>query len=92
MQNEMGPVAVHIAAPNDINGNPQRGWIITGWDDAAKMPTELAFVDEGYRGWASLDDAGFEHIARTGYTIQVGQPEYRRWVRGLYCEVKGRGR
>lgn len=53
-----------IEAPNDTNGNPRRGWIVSSIDeDLCKTrggvgrheSTTEAFVDEGYEGTAALD-------------------------------------
>lgn len=37
---------IYVKAPNDVNGNPRRGWIVTWMDNL--------FVDEGYMGRDAL--------------------------------------
>jgi hypothetical protein len=42
-------LAIYLAAPNDNNGNPRRGWLVVNGEG-----TTIEFVDEGYNGNAEL--------------------------------------
>lgn len=45
--------AFHIAAPNDTNGNPRRGWLVyrmPGDDSDPQEAYYLGFLDEDHRG------------------------------------------
>ena len=68
-------LAIYIAAKNDPNGNPQRGWLIA--DDEGNFTD---FVDEGYLGNAALKEAGYAGISGTP-RIQVSRSTYHEAYR-----------
>ena len=80
--------AIKLVAPNDRNGNPQRGWLIVASGPEWNEP-EL-FVVEDYDGKAALrHHAG---AVAHGVSVEVTQKEYRLWARGVYCPVaRGQG-
>lgn len=51
---EVVRVAVKIRADYDVNGNPQRGWLVYGVHLDTRDSARLGFVDEGYGGSAAL--------------------------------------
>ena len=63
-------LAIYIAAKNDPNGNPQRGWLIA--DEAGNF---IDFVDEGYMGGDALKEAGYADISITP-RIEVSRSTY----------------
>lgn len=68
-------IAVHLAAPNDANGNSRRVYVV--FDDEADV---IAVVDEGYRGTGALKDAGFEGIHVSG-KFATTPGEYRNLIK-----------
>ena len=70
------PTVVYIAAPNDSNGNPRRGWIV-GYGET--YPAR--FVDEGYEGRQALRAVGLDPSAGDVPRIAVSASEYRDWKR-----------
>ncbi|MEU7278731.1 hypothetical protein AB0A69_08080 [Streptomyces sp. NPDC045431] len=66
--------AVYIAADNDINGNPRRGWLVH-----SSLGIPVRFVDEGYAGRQALREAGFDPDSLLATDkIKVPAREYRR--------------
>jgi hypothetical protein len=68
-------IAVHICAPNDVNGNPQRCFAVL--DEHSEI---AAVVDEGYEGEAALRSLGYE-VELCQHRIEVSEAEYMRWLR-----------
>jgi hypothetical protein len=71
------PIAIHINAGNDRNGNPRRGWIIT--EDTGRF---VDFIDEGHQGTSALQ-ATYSSANRT-QTIDVLPSVYREAMRQAY--------
>lgn len=67
--------AIRIVSKNDVNGNPQRGWIIT----TLERFIEPGFIDEGYEG-----DRVLKLFTKRGFLIpdiiqiNVTPAEYKR--------------
>lgn len=72
------PIAIHINAGNDKNGNPKRGWIIA--DSEGQF---IDFVDEGYAGAGALRTSAFS-TAKPTPTIDVVPTVYRDAMRQAY--------
>ena len=72
------PIAIHINAGNDRNGNPKRGWIIA--DSEGQF---IDFVDEGYAGAGALRTSAFSSAKPTP-TIDVQPAVYRDAMRQAY--------
>ena len=72
------PIAIHINAGHDKNGNPCRGWIIADGDGQF-----IDFVDEGYAGTGSLRTSAFANAKPTP-TIDVQPSVYRDAMRQAY--------
>jgi len=74
---------VKIVAPNDVNGNPRRCWIIE-----ITQSRYVKVIDEGYSGSGALtEDGGFtqeekEQILETAPEIHVSANEYNFWLKG----------
>ena len=73
--------AVHVSAPNDINGNPRRGWIVLTTNN--KCCQKYHFVSEGYDGRAALKLYGFtpkecQMIDERSIPLNITPKEYRR--------------
>ncbi|MFC4507040.1 MULTISPECIES: hypothetical protein [Streptomyces] len=67
--------AIYIAASNDQNGNPRRGWLLHN----APTGVPFRFVNEGYAGNEALREAGFNPDALPIVErIRVPAREYRR--------------
>ena len=64
---------VHLAAPNDSNGNPQRCFVLFNENGIC-----VAAYDEGYLGRNCLPDPLRKTIAPT---IQVQRKEYKSWLK-----------
>jgi hypothetical protein len=63
--------AIYLAAPNDVNGNPRRGWLFTTGE-------RHEFHDEGYEGVQAIRAEYLQHIARNAPKVNVTATEYRR--------------
>lgn len=70
-------IAIHICAPNDANGNPQRAYAVLHGDEV------IAVIDEGYDG----EQAVARDFPRAAGVVQfvperinVSPEEYRRWL------------
>lgn len=80
MSHEMkGAVAVHICAPNDVNGNPQRCFAVLQGEDV------LAVIDEGYEGEGALRGLraslrASHYIPVSPHRVNVSVTEYKRWL------------
>lgn len=72
-------IAIHICAPNDENGNPQRCYAVVSTRPESNG-TVLAVVDEGYEGEHALQQAGWERCGVAHERINVSVEEYRRWL------------
>lgn len=66
-------LAIHICAPNDANGNPQRLFAVLSGDEVIDV------VDEGYLGEQALREAGHTCLV-VNTRINVSAGEYRRWL------------
>lgn len=76
---KIGAVAVHICAPNDVNGNPQRLYAVLQGEDV------LNVVEEGYEGEACLRTLrarleSTHYVTVAPHRINVDVAEYRRWL------------
>lgn len=58
----------HLIAPNDINGNPKRGWLVW-WHKDGKV---IGFVDEGHRGRQALGEYLKHHLIDLGSISVTG--------------------
>lgn len=72
---------VKIVAPNDVNGNPRRCWIIE-----ITQSRYVKVIDEGYSGSGALKKGGFtqeetDHILETAPEIHVSASEYNSWIK-----------
>ena len=70
--------AVHVSAPNDINGNPRRGWIVLTANH------KYHFIDEEYNGTKALSEFGFtqaecQAIDLQSIPLNISASEYRRF-------------
>lgn len=71
---------VYLVAPDDENGNPQRGWICE-----VRTPGDMlshVFVDQDGDGWQALVNAmGETFCEQSGVipTVNINVQEYRRW-------------
>lgn len=72
------PIAIHINAGNDRNGNPKRGWIIANDDGEF-----IDFVDEGFQGQGALKTSAFS-TAKPTPTIDVVPAVYRDAMEQAY--------
>ena len=79
-----GWTAVRVIAPNTVNGNPMRAWIVTGH----YSPVGTVFVDEGHEGWGAiarvlnLPELTARIIAREcEVTVRVSAKEFRALAR-----------
>lgn len=75
--------ALYLCAPNDVNGNPKRAWVI--FETGGRVS---AFVNEGYRGRGALLDALGTVPDGSDLRVKVSAGELRRW-RGLVSDVGG---
>lgn len=67
--------AIHVCAPNDVNGNPQRCYVVVAGEEI------VAVVDEGYEGEAALREMReADHVAVMPHRINVEPAEYERWI------------
>lgn len=75
-------IAIHLRAKNDVNGNPQRCYLILDNDGDA-----VDAVDEGYMGHGALK----RHYAdiRVGVTIEVTPAEYKSWLETFAAKRTG---
>jgi len=75
---------VYVAAPNDVNGNARRGWIVLGADTTREpYMMALGFLDEGSYGttywrhvhpqWPSTDPGNPIHITPAEYLELSGK-------------------
>ena len=66
--------AIHLAAKNDPNGNPQRLYLVLDAETGAVIEA----VDEGNRGIGSLYEAypHFKGLAFSPVRIEVSRSEY----------------
>jgi len=71
----MNETIVYIAALNDANGNPRRGWVV-GYGTV-----DAYFVDEGYRGRQALKARGIDPALGDLPRIPVPASEYRYWMK-----------
>lgn len=71
-------MAIYVEAGHDVNGNPRRGWAILH-----RMTGDLIdFVDEGYKGSASLRRNYPEAVESPRFTVTPGQyRDLRRFER-----------
>ena len=72
------PIAIHINAGRNRNGNPKRGWIIVNEEGEF-----IDFVDEGYQGTGALQTSAFG-AAKPTPTIDVVPSVYRDAMRQAY--------
>jgi hypothetical protein len=72
------PIAIHINAGRDRNGNPKRGWIIANSDGEF-----IDFVDEGFGGTGALRTSAFSQAKPTP-TIDVVPSVYRDAMKQAY--------
>lgn len=73
-----GKILLRVRAPNDVNGNPRRGWIVY---DASG--TQVDFVDEGYHGRRALTQAGYCHAVQLSEEFTINARTYRALVSHL---------
>jgi len=67
-------VGVHLCAPNDRNGNPQRAYMVLA-DDGCHW-----VYDEGYHGIHAVPEHHRERIAGRWTRISISRAEYRRII------------
>lgn len=72
------PIAIHINAGHDRNGNPKRGWIIANSEGEF-----IDFVEEGYQGSGALRLSSYSNVKPTP-TIDVVPSVYRDAMRQAY--------
>ena len=72
------PIAIHINAGQDRNGNPKRGWII-----ASSEGEFIDFVDEGFEGTGALRNSAFS-AAKPTPTIDVVPAVYKDAMKQAY--------
>jgi len=68
---------LHLCAPNDRNGNPQRAYMVFA-DDGCHW-----LYEEGYIGSHAVPEHHRERIAGRWTRINITQAEYRRILRGI---------
>lgn len=69
-------IALHLCAPNDANGNPQRCFAILNSEGGI-----FRVLDEGYAGEALLDGIrGNFQLFTAAHRINVSADEYKRWL------------
>lgn len=68
---------VHYCAPNDINGNPQRCYVLTDNDG-----TNLAAWDEGYLGHHAVPNS-LRDAAYNADRVKCSATAYRKLLRAL---------
>jgi hypothetical protein len=73
------PIAIHINAGNDTNGNPRRGWIIVD-----SQGTAIDFIDEGYSGPGALKVSAYSGAALSDFTIDVSPSFYKSALHQSY--------
>jgi hypothetical protein len=73
------PIAIHINAGNDTNGNPRRGFIIVD-----SQGTAIDFIDEGYAGTGSLQTSAYSGATPSNFTIDVSPAFYKSALRQSY--------
>ena len=66
-------VAIYFKAPNDRNGNPQRGWMV---HETLNQFGETNFIEEEYKGIAALREYAPEALILQ--TVNVTASEFRR--------------
>jgi hypothetical protein len=66
-------IALYLAAPNDTNGNPRRGWILL---QAGRI---LGWVDEGYQGEEALKRAISGKPVLRIPRVNVTATEWKLW-------------
>ena len=66
--------AIYITAPNDVNGNPRRGWLFV-----SENGTE--WHEEGYAGVQAIRVDYLRDIAKDAPRVNVTATEYRRLVK-----------
>lgn len=73
------PLAIHINAGHDTNGNPRRGWIIVDSQGAA-----IDFIDEGYAGTGALRTSAYSSAVPSDFTIDVSPSFYKSALHQSY--------
>ncbi|MEN9861302.1 MAG: hypothetical protein RLZZ515_1784 [Cyanobacteriota bacterium] len=66
-------LAIHLAAPNDRNGNPRRAYLILN-----ELGCAVAFYEEGYKGCHAVPP-GLRPAAAMAPRINVSASELRSW-------------
>ncbi len=79
-----GWTATRVVAPNTVNGNPMRAWIVS----AHYAPVGTVFIDEGNEGWPAiaralnLPELTARRIAsECAVTVRVTAKEFRALAR-----------
>jgi hypothetical protein len=73
---------IHICAPNDRNGNPQRCYLVLDSENS-----NVIAYDIGYRGTDCLpDDKAIQNAVYYANRVNVSPAEYRRILRE-YCPI-----
>jgi len=67
----MNTTAIKIAAPNDRNGNPRRGWLFQEHEGSF-------FIEEGYAGLGAIRTEYLHQIAANAPTVNVTATEFNR--------------
>jgi len=73
--------AIYLRAPNDINGNPRRGWAVFRITERGSIGER--WVEEGYHGHGAMKLAFGDDAAKIPYTtVNVSISEIRSWRAG----------
>jgi hypothetical protein len=72
---------IHLAASNDRNGNPRRGYLVLN-----EYGVAVAFYDEGYSGCHAVPEE-LRPAASRAPRINVSATELRSWKKALPCEA-----
>ncbi len=68
---------IHLRAPNDVNGNPQRLFVVLSSGELHVQPGVVGAADEGYSGEDAVELIGKGLKQSIVLTVNITAGEYR---------------